>query len=430
MSLKASLSAVASASPRNWGTRALLATCALVILVGASMALRTVGFSVAYLAVSRSGRLLGTGFALAAVVVAAVASPAWRMPLLLAVSAAAYPFFIGGKSLLVAAYAVAVCSLARAPLGLGLKVALALLAWAAIPMCRWWVPALKLDGPLPFFMVWVQLAYSAVYLLVEHARGEEKPKLTQSLLYLVALPRLLNPFFQPISPSHMTRSAKPQIDVRTLARGVGLGLYSLLLQVPIAWLNRYQHANVSPALAVAASIAFTYCLYAENIFAAVSLFRLMGFDISSGFRWPFLAESFADFFTRWNSYVRDAVFSLFYVPLFLRFRRTLSPRLSATAAGYVSILVGAYLLNQLLVPVGTSADWRAGLMQELNPVNVAMMLVFWSAIILPSTLLIGSARMVSRPWPRCLRVVRFWVLYGALYAVGAIATVVLQGGGP
>jgi hypothetical protein len=388
----------------------------LLILVGVGDALSALGAPAVYLVVETTSKLAAVGFAMTAVVLGAASPRSWRTYVLTGTSIVAYPFFLGVTSALVGVYALTVCALARCRLRVRYQVALALLAWATVPVCRWALPPHSARAlPVSLMIVWAGLAYSAIYLLVERARRTEKSPLAEDIFYLVALPRILCPFFQPISPSYLRRHDRPSLSPASVAGAVALGAYAMVLGVIAFEVERLWKTPRPALLEIPAGIVITYCTFGRTIFTAASLFRLMGFEISSGMHQPFRARSFADFFARFNHYVRDAVLSLFFIPLFIRLRRRLSPRVAAMIAAYVAIFVGSFVLNQLLVPMATSMDWRAALTTGLSPVTTLTMVLYWTAIILPSANFEPRPRTVAGGG-RWAEVARFLVLYVGLWA--------------
>jgi hypothetical protein len=149
------------------------------------------------------------------------------------------------------------------------------------------------------------------------------------------------------------------------------------------WLARRARGLVEPWRTGAEYLAF-YARVAHQIFLAVAVFRLLGFDLSSGYRRPFLSHSFSELFRRFNHYVRDAVVSLFYFPLIGHLRGRMSARAAAIVASYVAIFVGSFVLNDLLVPVAVSIDPVEAAAYHANLVHVASLLLYWTLIILPS----------------------------------------------
>jgi len=407
--LTAAPTATASALFGAWG-RVLRGVFGVLVLVLAREAFAAAGLRGTYVLTDAFAKGTSTALVLGAVVFGALAPVSLRAIGFSVISACAYPLLLGRWSLAIPLYAVVLCALARARLRLWFQIALALLAWSVLPVCRWVLPSGSFVPSSWVFPAWAGLAYSSVYLLVERSRIAQKPTLAEELFYLIALPRVLHPFFQPISPAYLRRQERPELPFRVVLGGVGLGLSAMALRALRAWLFHLRPGLPAP-LAIIAGVASTYCIFAQTIFTSVSLFRLMGFDIASGFRRPFLARSFADFFGRWNGYVREAVMSLFYIPLYMRLRRRLSPKIAAAAAAYVAILLGAFFLNQLLVPVITSSNVFGTLRAETAPLLLLEMVVYWSAIVLPGTLFAtrGPARGV-----RWFQTLRFLTAYFAL----------------
>src|SRR5262249_50025559 len=134
------------------------------------------------------------------------------------------------------------------------------------------------------------------------------------------------PFFQPISPRQLARGERPDIPARLIWRGAGLAAYAAGLAV-VAWRLGGVIRNIEyQPLVLALRFCRFYAHVTCSIFTAVAVFRMLGFSLPSGFRAPFLSRSFAEFFRRFNYYVRDAVLSIFYFPLLGWLRHRLSPR--------------------------------------------------------------------------------------------------------
>jgi hypothetical protein len=310
-------------------------------------------------------------------------------------------------------YVVVVVALARPRRRLWLRILVAVAAWLALPVAHWFT-LLPQAGPrlYPTIIIWVGLLYSALYVLIQHRRAPDRLGLVDEVFYLVAPPRLLVPFFQPISP-WLTLAAVGDVDLRRFARAVGLALYGGGLLTSAGLL--YRVPATGPWSAFVLHFFTYYARAAGLIFLSIALFRALGCDLPSGFRWAFRSQSFADFFRRWNHYVRDAVLTLFYFPFLARLRRYLPRRAAEILAPYLAIFVGSFLLNDLLVPLCTSATpWHA-LRRTLSPAHLATLLVFWSAIILPRQF--ARVPRPQRGWAGVLRTARFLLLYLVLFRV-------------
>jgi hypothetical protein len=360
-------------------------------------------------------------FACAAYIVGAtlVAGPrtlgSWRPWILLSASVAVMILALGYSAILVGAFALAVCGIARLRAPAILRVAAILGLWLAWFLVR--IPDPR--GNYLFVLLWAQLAYSSVYLIIEHARKPTAQSLGADLFYLVAFPRLLIPFYQPISPAYLWAQDRRIPGWRLVVRAVLLAAWGVAWHVGCRQLagriGRYDYP-----LRWVLDLLFFYGQVTSSIFVAVAVFRLLGFDLQSGFRAPWLSSSFAEFFRRFNSYVRDAVVSLFYLPL-LGWLRGRVPRVVAKLlAGYGAIFLGSFLLNDLLVPAATSAS-LAALSTGVEPRHVLLLFAFWTAIVVPRAGLIPVRQPPTPPsrWRRALRIVLFDLMWLTFWILGS-----------
>jgi hypothetical protein len=364
-------------------------------------------------------------YAIAAVaaVVAACAPPAWRRFVLVAATAVAAPFALGWWSLALAAYLAAVIAIARTPLPVASKLALALAAWLTVPVLRMWV--LDADAQadtITLAMVWAGQLYSAFYVIVERERAtpERRPSAAFDVFYLAALPRIVVPYFQPISPSLIAARERARMPWRVVARGAGLGAWGAASAVAAWQLVRTVETIDHPTVHAIVHQRFVFELlrfiagYAHvtyTIFLAVAVYRLLGFELPSGFRRPFLSQSFGEFFRSFNHYVRDAVLSLFYFPMLGHLRHHARPRIATIGAAYASIVIGSFLLHDLLVPLAISVDPVGTFAFYLDPVRIGSMLALWTLIIIPNA---GIAPR-RRPPRSLIRVVVAVIAFNGLY---------------
>lgn len=363
--------------------------------------------------------------AVVAAVVAACAPLAWRRWVLIVATAVAAPFALGWWSLALAAYLAAVIAIARAPLSVASKLVVAAAAWLTVPLLRMCV--LDADAQadtIVLAMVWAGQLYSAFYLIVEREREppERRPSVVLDAFYLAALPRIVVPYFQPISPSLIAARERPRMPWRVVARGAGLGAWGLVSAVA-AWRlvgtirtieDPTVHAIVHQRL-VLELLRFIagYAHLTYTIFLAVAVYRLLGFELPSGFRRPFLSQSFGEFFRSFNHYVRDAVLSLLYFPMLGHLRHHARPRIASIGAAYTSIVIGSFLLHDLLVPLAVSVAPVTTLAFYLDPVRVASLLALWTLIIVPNA---GIAARRRPPRSRS-RVVASVIAVNVLYFV-------------
>jgi hypothetical protein len=200
-----------------------------------------------------------------------------------------------------------------------------------------------------------------------------------------------------------------------LGKGLTLGLYGTALVAVIHFIRRYTAPGVPLAQHMCLDFVGEYCLAANQIFVSMALFRLLGFDLPSGFHLPFAATSFRDFFRRWNHYIRDAVLVLFYFP-FLGFLRTrMSARMATVVAAYLAIIVGSFFLNNTVVVLTTGADLNHALLRVFHPFNLTILIIFWSAIILPRMTLAARRDPPSHGWQHVAVILRFLCMYAALW---------------
>jgi hypothetical protein len=258
------------------------------------------------------------------------------------------------------------------------------------------------------------MLYATLYLIVERARSlpGETSTLRDDAFYLLAPPRMVMPFFQPISPRELITSERPNYPRRLIGRGATLAGYALALALAANQLDRLSHHVPQPA-----NLAIEFCVHyaraAHAIILAIAAFRLLGYDLPPGFRWPFLSRSFAEFFRRYNHYVRDAVVALFFFPILGNLRRHWPRRAASITAAFLGILVGSLALQDLLIPCGLSLhpiEMARGL---LRPARFVGMVIMWMLIVLPNAGIVPRRRAEVGK----LRAVFQIVLVDAVYAV-------------
>jgi hypothetical protein len=130
----------------------------------------------------------------------------------------------------------------------------------------------------------------------------------------------------------------------TLGRAVHAGhLESYLVEI-----GRW-HTLVS----LISRLPLDYLDIAGNLFIAIGNLRLLGFELGSGFRRPFLSRSLGDFWQRWSYYFRDAALRLFYNPALDVLRRRL-PLSLAHGLSVALAFAGLILLRSVAVPISVS----------------------------------------------------------------------------
>ena len=347
--------------------------------------------------------------------VSALAPNEARRPILLAAGAIALPLALREWSLLLFGYAAMTIGLARlARVPIVVRFAIALAAWLVVPILR--TRVLHVTGQSQTILLaelWVGTLYSAMYLIVERARAlpDDKSSVVDDAFYLLAPPRLVMPFFQPISPRDVIAGQRTSYPPRLLWRGAGLAGYAIVCAIAANQLEAYAD-YLPPAADLPIRFLAHYARIAYPIFLGMAAFRLLGYNVASGFRLPFLSRSFADFFRRYNHYVRDAVVSLFFMPFLGHLRTRMSRRNASVLAAYLGIFIGSLALQDLLIPAGITLHPLHTVAILMRPHRIVGMLIMWSLIVIPNA---GIAPR-KRPPVSKLRAVFQIALVDAIYA--------------
>jgi hypothetical protein len=353
----------------------------------------------------------------------AVAPVRWRRRIHVVAALAAWTVALRGLAVIPFGFAAAAIGLARAPGPLLARAVLVFAAWVTVPLTRvMWLDGLAQLHTIVLALLWAGLLYSALFLLVERARAlaNQRTSVVDDVFYLLALPRVVVPFFQPIAPSRLLRSERPGAPWPSIARGAGLAGYGIAVAVAAPWLARHAVALAEPWHTLVWFLSI-YCRVTFTIFLAIAVFRLLGYDLPSGFRYPYASRSFAEFFRRFNHYVRDAVLSLFYFPILGHLRTRMSPRAASIIAAYVSILLGSFLLHDFLVPMALAIDPVETAHHVLAPVRVLGLVALWSLIILPNAG-IAPRREPPRSWQRtAVSIAVFNLLHGTVWYLQHLA---------
>jgi hypothetical protein len=342
--------------------------------------------------------------------ICAVAPATWRRWLLLGGAAIGYPVVLGAWAIPLAGYAGFICVLVRTRLAIRFQVTAAVALWCALPALR--ILTDSVSGPQTAILavLWASVIYSALFVIIERRRHPGSASALDELVYFFALPRLAEPFFQPIGGRYFRQHDTVRPSWRLVARGLALAGYGAILSLAV-------HALATPrpglphAVQLLCDLVRFYAMTTSQLFCSIALFRLLGFDLASGFRLPFLSRSFSEFFRRYNHYVRDAVISLFYFPLLGSLRKTLHPRAAVVLSSFGSIFIGSYVLNDFLVPVVTAVQTRAALRSATAPAHLAVLGVYWSLIVIPPLLALPK-RADGRPWlPGFIKIVIFNIAF-------------------
>lgn len=331
------------------------------------------------------------------------------------------------------AYTAIVIGLSRARGRLAWRMALVVGVWLLLPLLKLWLERGSARSMFGLFVYWSTLAFSGPYLLVERDRGLLKEAgVVHDALYLLAPARFLTPFVQAISPSKFHASAVPAPSFGLAGRALALAVYGSALQLLMKWLPFAPPGSTHPRPEWLMSIPvqttngiFVYAANAAGIFCGIALLRSLGFDLGSGFRWPLLSRSMAEFFRRWNYYVYEGVVTLFLYPLLARLRTFLPPRAALIVGTYASIFMGSFVLMNVLGPLALVAEPAQALRPLLDPAVIGLYAIYWSGIVLPHTGLLDWIRPkgpVGLP-RRIFQHVTFLILISLLIAAAARAGV-------
>jgi hypothetical protein len=374
--------------------RGLVASGVLAVVLAARVVLDRTGLAPSeYRLATR-----GTDIAVYAVIVAAAIVcacwPARRRAVLAAGGAIGLTIALHAWVLPLFGYVVLAIVLARLAIPIAARFAIAIVAWLAVPAARIAVLGAQAQADTILLALWwVGLLYACLYLIVERARAlpGEATTAVDDACYLVAPARLVIPFFQPISPRDLFERERPSYSWRLIGRGAALAGYGLALGVIAHKAPHVFRGHGQPLHSAVRFVAF-YARVAHAIILAIAVFRLLGFALRSGFRWPFVSRSFAELFRRFNFYVRDAVVSLFYMPILGHLRHRLPRRAASIVAAFAGILIGSFVLQDLLIPCGIAIDPLDELGQLLRPHRVLGMLAMWCLIVFPNAGIIPRRR--------------------------------------
>jgi hypothetical protein len=118
------------------------------------------------------------------------------------------------------------------------------------------------------------------------------------------------------------------------------------------------HGRVEIGVALGLVQFERYLMIAGATFYIIGNLRLLGFNLASGYHYPYLSRSFVDLWQRTNFYVRECQLVLYYVPLAKLLRHHLGQRLTAgiaTTGAIAGHLVLAILVSHLIM-VGWSSE--------------------------------------------------------------------------
>jgi hypothetical protein len=305
-----------------------------------------------------------------------------------------------------------------------LKLLLLLGVWLAVVVGKWLGPSwLGLSSGV-LSMYWACLPAAVICLVVERARGQLAGiGALEEWIYLLAPPRFFLPFLQPISARTFVGSRQRVLTPKLALRALGLGLYGVVCLLPLKYAH-YSIKNPGEGLLLwfrlpllLENAVLIYAVNAARIFCGVALLRLLGYSLGSGFRFPLLASSFSEIYRRWNYYFFEFVTSIFYLPLVSRLRRAMPLSLAYVLAGYPSILLGVWTLDNITFQLAIGHNAKPVLEQLLDWRELLGYFGIWSLIILPQVALSKFRRLRRRlAWRVLAHVATATVAMGVLAA--------------
>jgi hypothetical protein len=287
------------------------------------------------------------------------------------------------------------------------KLVLLLGTWTALAVLKWTLPTLSNWRFSALSMYWACLPPAIICLVVERGRGWlEGGQAWEEWAYLLSPPRFFLPFLQPIGARRFIQSRQATLTPRLALSALGLALYGVLVKLvgnhldytvrsPSQDLLRLDHV---PRLVENGLLI--YAVNAGQIFCAVALFRLLGYGLGSGFRYPLLSSSFSDLFRRWNYYFYEYVSSIFYLPLVSRFQRWMPLWLAYILAGYPSILLGVWVLDNVTFQLAIGKNATPVANELMAWPQLAAYAGIWSLIIFPQVIFARARRFRKRWWYR------------------------------
>ncbi len=290
---------------------------------------------------------------------------------------------------------------------LGVWVVVAVLGWFVIPHLSRYLALAGYWGALPAAIIW---------LVLDHERGRlEGVSTHEKWLYFLAFPRFCAPFIHPIGAARFVRSWRATHSPWFPLRALLLGIYA----IAAFWVLEHTHFAAMSSTDVFSLTehgprvfrngVHIYAYNCGSIFLGISLLRVAGYELGSGFNWPGLASSPSEFFRRWNYYFFDFASNVIFVPLVTRLRRWLPMWIAYVIGGYASFALGVWVLDilsrfpQTYLGVGT-------LEALTNVHDLRVHFAFWSMIIVAQLLIMPARRLRHFWWWRAAGHVGTWGL--------------------
>jgi hypothetical protein len=291
---------------------------------------------------------------------------------------------------------------------LGGWLTLAISGWALIPITGSSFSALNMYmGFMPAAIIWIVLDRAA-------GRLEGVTEL-EEWFYFLAFPRFVAPFVQPIGAARMLKSRQVQQSPLLSLRALGLMCYAVAVFYALghthfsmkSTFEALQFAEHAPR--IARNVLHIYAFNAAPILFAVSLFRAVGYDLGSGFRFWGLSTSPGDFFKRWNYYFFDFANVAVFMPLMSRLRRLLPVWLNYVVCVYASFALSVWFLGFV---ANLPGDYLAQAARRgvTNLYDLRVHLALWTMVIAGQLLLRPLRRFRRATWSKVLGNLFTWAL--------------------
>jgi hypothetical protein len=306
---------------------------------------------------------------------------------------------------------------ARLPWPTSRRLAVLLGTWLIATAIGWLVLRAPHSAYLPFAGFWGCLPPALIWLVLDNDSGElEGVPEREQWTYLLALPRFAAPFLQPIGAARFVNSQKLAASPKLAARGLALGLYACVVFYALKH-THFSAKSTTDVLSlaehgprIARNIVHIYAYNAGNIFLAVAILRVLGYDLGSGFNWPTLSASPAEFFRRWNYYFFEFANRAIFLPLVSRLRRRRLPVWAAYGIGaYASFALGVWGLDHVS-RLPASYLGISAYASFTNPHELRVHFAMWTLAISGQLLLLPLRRFQRRVWWRVVGNAYTWAV--------------------
>jgi D-alanyl-lipoteichoic acid acyltransferase DltB (MBOAT superfamily) len=210
-----------------------------------------------------------------------------------------------------------------------------------------------------------------------------------------------------VGAARVVQARRDQPSAWLALRGLGLVLYAIALfyavdqthfsmKPPSDQLSLTEHGP-----RIARNALHIYAFNAAPIFLAAGLLRLVGYDLGSGFRFPWLSTSPSDFFRRWNYYFFEFANAAIFMPAVSRLRRWLPLWIAYIIGAYLSFCFGVWALG---IVENLPSDYLGHhtIKDLTNPYDVRVHVVMWTMVIGAQLLLMPFRRWRHRWWSKLI----------------------------